>query len=125
MNKPPLGIIARCSVVNVVDGDTLDIELRVPMRIRLLDCWAPESRTTDPVEKVKGLAAKKSLVELTEHRVHGQVFIPTAAASSVKDVLTLDRLLGRVWMDEQNIDLSTAQVVSGFASTTKDGRLGS
>lgn len=124
MNKPPLGITARCSVVNVVDGDTLDIELRVPMRIRLLDCWAPESRTTDPVEKAKGLAAKKALVELTEHRVHGQVFIPTGTASSIKDVLTLDRLLGKVWMDGQNFDLSTAQVIEGYASTTKGGRLG-
>ena len=124
MNKPPLGITARCEVERVVDGDTLDIVLRIPMRIRLLDCWSPESRTLNEAEKVKGLAAKQRLCELVEGN-HGQVFIPTSNATSIKDVLTLDRLLGKVWMDGQQVDLSTAQVVEGHASSRKGGQLGS
>jgi endonuclease YncB( thermonuclease family) len=124
MTKPPLGITARCKVLQVVDGDTLDIELRLPMRIRLLDCWCPESRTTDLEEKAKGLAAKKAMVELTVNRLYGQVFVPTAAAQSVSDVLTLNRLLGKVWMDGQDTDLSTSQVVQGYASSKKGGKLG-
>jgi endonuclease YncB( thermonuclease family) len=123
VNKPPLGITARCQIANVIDGDTLDVELRIPMRIRLLDCWAPESRTLNAEEKVKGLAAKEHLKELVRIG-YGQVFIPTAAAHSIKDVMTLDRLLGKVWMDGQPIDLSAQQVANGHASTTKGGKLG-
>jgi hypothetical protein len=52
------------------------------------------------------------------------VFVPTAAAQSVSDVLTLNRLLGKVWMDGQDTDLSTSQVVQGYASSKKGGKLG-
>ena len=101
-----------------MDGDTLDVELRIPARIRLLGCWSPESRTKSIAEKKRGLAAKANLSDLTANG-HGQVFIPTGAALSVKDVLTLDRLLGRVWMDGQEEDLSSQQVKAGHATESK------
>lgn len=123
MTKPPLGISARCIVTNTVDGDTLDVELRIPARIRLLDCWAPESRTLDLAEKKLGIKAKQAMEQLTAGG-HGQVFIPSGSAHSIKDIITLDRLLGRVWMDGNDFDLSTEQVAMGNASTTKNGKLG-
>lgn len=123
IRKPPLGLTARCCVENVVDGDTLDIELRINCRVRLLDCWAPETRTHDHAEKKLGLAAKDNLLDLTRAG-NGVVFIPTGQAHSVGDLLTLDRILGRVWIDGQDFDLSTQQVAAGKASTTKGGRLG-
>jgi len=39
----------------VVDGDTITVELKIPVRVRLLDCWAPETRTKDAEEKKKGI----------------------------------------------------------------------
>ena len=120
MQKPPLGITARCRVARVLDGDTLDVELRIPARIRLLSCWASESRTKDAEQKLKGLAAKQHLKDLAANGL-GRVFIPTEEARSMSDVLTLERLLGRVWLDGDEQDLSERQVAAGHAITTKGG----
>jgi micrococcal nuclease len=59
-------------VERVIDGDTIDALIDLgfntwkKIRIRLygIDAW--ESRTRDPEEKVKGLAAKNRLIELLE-----------------------------------------------------------
>lgn len=118
MQKPPLGITARCEVVKPIDGDTLDVVLRIPARVRLLDCWAPETRTLDADEKERGLLAKVNLAALTMDK-HGVVFIPTGQAHSVKDIITLDRVLGRVWMDGDEQDLSSQQVAAGHATKDK------
>lgn len=120
---PPLGLTARCSVRHVVDGDTLDIDVVVPLRIRLLDCWAPESRTKDISEKVLGMAAKRNLDDLTKG-LTGVVFIPTSEAKSLADVLTLGRVLGRLWMDGEEEDVSSKQVAAGYASSRKTTELG-
>ena len=121
--KPHPGLTARAMVTRVVDGDTLDVELRVDARIRLIDCWAPESRTLNLDEKQRGLAAKANLEALTQTE-SCIVVIPFDSAASVGDVLTLDRILGRVWMDGHDADLSTQQVVGGFSTTAKAERAG-
>lgn len=58
----------RCKVIRVVDGDTVDVDIDLGFgvwlqgeRIRLVGIDAPESRTSDPVEKVFGLLAKEWL----------------------------------------------------------------
>ena len=63
-------------VLKVVDGDTIDVRVRlVPfsilndIRIRMEGINAWESRTRDPEEKKLGLAAKKRLTELTQEEV--------------------------------------------------------
>ena len=61
----------------VVDGDTIDclidlgFSIHIKQRVRLLDIDAPESRTSDPVEKVEGLKVKKWLKD----RIEGQTVI--------------------------------------------------
>ena len=59
-----------CTLVRVIDGDTVDVDIDLGFdtilknqRIRLAGIDTPESRTSDPVEKVYGLAAKKFLIE--------------------------------------------------------------
>ena len=59
-----------CTLVRVIDGDTVDVDIDLGFdtilknqRIRLAGIDTPESRTSDPVEKVYGLAAKKFLQE--------------------------------------------------------------
>ena len=61
----------RAQIVKVVDGDTVDcyIELGFGVvladeRVRIMGIDTPESRTSDKVEKVFGLATKKRLKEL-------------------------------------------------------------
>jgi micrococcal nuclease len=55
----------------VVDGDTVDIDIELGFdivltgqRVRIMGIDTPESRTSDKVEKVFGLAAKNRLKEL-------------------------------------------------------------
>ena len=61
----------RAKVNRVVDGDTVDVDIELGFdivltgqRVRIMGIDTPESRTSDPVEKVFGLAAKHRLQEL-------------------------------------------------------------
>ena len=58
-------------VLKVVDGDTVDVDINLGFgivltdeRVRIMGIDTPESRTSDKVEKVFGLAAKTRLKEL-------------------------------------------------------------
>lgn len=58
-------------LLNVVDGDTVDVDINLGFgvwlrdeRVRIMGIDTPESRTRDKVEKVFGLAAKDRLKEL-------------------------------------------------------------
>jgi micrococcal nuclease len=59
----------RATVLRVVDGDTIDVMLDLGFsvslkeRIRFLGINAPESRTRDADEKVRGLAAKAFVIQ--------------------------------------------------------------
>ena len=61
MQQPPKGITTDVKLIKVVDGDTVDVEITRKVRVRLLDCYAPETRTRDAAEKVKGFESKKYL----------------------------------------------------------------
>lgn len=113
-DPPPHGWSTPCRVVNVVDGDTVDVEVRRVIRVRLIDCWASETRTKDQAEKQRGIAAKEHLRAVSEGRA-ATLFIP--GGETFKDQLTLDRVLGHVWVDGE--DLSELQVKGGFASKGK------
>lgn len=61
----------RVRVNRVVDGDTVDVDIDLGFgvwlhdeRVRIMGIDTPESRTSDEVEKVFGLAAKYRLKEL-------------------------------------------------------------
>lgn len=62
----------RATVLRVVDGDTIDVMLDLGFsvslkeRIRFYGINAPESRTRDADEKVRGLAAKAFVILWTE-----------------------------------------------------------
>lgn len=59
------------TIVKVVDGDTVDVDIELGFgvclkdeRVRIIGIDTPESRTSDPVEKLFGLAAKNRVLEL-------------------------------------------------------------
>lgn len=61
----------RCKVLKVVDGDTVDVDIELGFgvvladeRVRIMGIDTPESRTSNDVEKLFGLAAKHRLEEL-------------------------------------------------------------
>lgn len=60
-----------CKVLKVVDGDTVDIDIDLGFgvwlhkeRVRIMGIDTPESRTSNEVEKLFGLAAKEALKHL-------------------------------------------------------------
>ena len=71
--------IYKAKCIKVVDGDTVDAQVDLGfdihkiIRIRLVGINAPESRTRDLEEKVRGLAAKARVKELLKE--HKNIFI--------------------------------------------------
>ena len=110
---PELGITARAVVNRIVDGDTLDLELRIPIRVRLMDCWAQER------DSPEGLQAMMHLQRMAPDRSSVIVHIPTQRAHNLKDVFTFGRVLGRVWREGDDESLSEAMVASGYATREK------
>ena len=61
----------KCKIVKIVDGDTVDIDLDLGFgvwlrdeRVRIMGIDTPESRTSDKIEKIFGLASKDRLNSL-------------------------------------------------------------
>ena len=117
---PPKGMTIDGTVVRVIDGDTIVVESRVEYHVRLLDCWAPESRTRDLDKKQRGLAAKARMQQLAVDKPV-RVFLP--AADDLRDMMTMGRLLGRVWILSGDApispDLSSIMVSERLATPEK------
>jgi hypothetical protein len=137
---PPAGVTGACRIVEVYDGDTVTVEFTVRARVRLVDCWADEIRTTDDAEKARGLAARDHLAKLCgmtwdedAKRWTGStpatLFAPFVDGSGdVGSLFTMSRLVGRLWLDRQGAkgliggdksDLSTRQQKAGHAFASK------
>ena len=86
-----------CKMVKVVDGDTVDVDIDLgfgvwlrKQRIRLYGIDTPESRTSDDVENVYGLAAKDFLIKWTNA---GDLTLKTFKDGKGK----FGRILGELW----------------------------
>lgn len=112
-DPPPAGITTdNAKVVRVIDGDTLDVVVTYKIRVRLLDCWAPEKNT----------AAGERAWEELEHYVGGKdviVHIPSGEAGSLADVFTFGRVLGYVWPRGVPESVNEWQVRKGNATKQK------
>lgn len=114
---PTPGLTIPVTVTDVIDGDTVTVALTIETRVRLLDCWSPESRTTDLEEKQRGLAAKeylRSLVAGKDCRLH----VPPSDNGRFDGLMTLSRIKGSLWLDGENI--SERMVAAGHATRTKE-----
>lgn len=120
----------RARVIRVIDGDTIEVEIRRVFRVRMLDCWAPESKQ-DPrvpenrraIEKQRGQDAKEYLIRLSDG-ADVVVQIPLTPDGDVSKVWTMGRMLGRVWLTSNPAQsLNRMMVASGHATTTKPEEL--
>lgn len=119
--RPPTGIASDCQITKVIDGDTVEVEVRRTFRVRLLDCWAPETRTRDAAEKVAGLASKDFLLSYLPVGSEAVVHVPAAEGGHIEKALTMGRVLGRVWpKDADPRDVSQRQRDAGHATMTKE-----
>lgn len=113
---PSPGWTTRARVVRVVDGDTVDVEISRTVRVRMLDCWAPETRGES---RPQGIDSKRHLSELLPPDRMVTLHVPTDADGNVSKIWTFGRVLGRVYAADT--DLSEAQVDAGHATRTKAG----
>lgn len=121
---PPRGVTVDGVVVRIIDGDTLVVRTHVDYHVRLLDCWAPESRTTDVDEKKLGLKARNRMIALADSQ-QVRVHIPIQSGDLSRQI-TLGRILGRVWLKDPETgqisdeDLSRQMVREGLAKPAKE-----
>jgi micrococcal nuclease len=88
----------KASLVKVVDGDTVDVDIDLGFgiwlkneRVRVMGIDTPESRTSDKVEKIFGTAAKNRLKQLLEQ----ECILKTFAAKDGEDMKgKFGRILG-------------------------------
>lgn len=105
------------SVVKVIDGDTIEVEVKKTLRLRLLDLWCPETRTKDKVEKRLGLLALETLRQLLEGE--DVVFtIPIDQVGKFGDSMSFGRILAHVKTAESEVDIADwmRSIGQGFAT---------
>ena len=118
MQQPPKGFTTKAKVTRIIAGDTVDVEISRKVRVRLKDCWAPEKRSRDIVEKQKGMAAFSHLATLL-HEEDVVLFIPADEQGEIKDIFTFGRVVGHVFLNEE--DMSEHMIESGHATKEKAG----
>ena len=115
--SPPIGWTVPVRVVQVYDGDTVVVEITKRVRVRLLDCWAPEVRTKDKAEKQKGYASQAPLKKIIPEGSDAILHIPGSV--DVGRSITFGRFLGRIWAPGDKDDVSARQVEAGHATKIK------
>ncbi len=118
MQAPDTGLVVDAKVVDVVDGDTVMVELTLSVRVRLIDVWAPETRTRDRRIKALGVASRNHLRSLIPIGHIVRLFIPSTDA--LKDSLSFNRVLGWIWKNPGDAkSANEAMVDDGFALNVK------
>ncbi len=116
---PQPGWTTEAKVLRVIDGDTLELAVTRKLRVRLLDCWAPETRTRDLLEKAAGIRAREFLQTLLESQ-GGAVtaFFPAGEGQDLAGSFSFGRLLGRVYLSDGR-EISAVMVEAGLARSEK------
>ena len=103
-------------VTSVVDGDTIDIiidlgfDVLISSRMRLAGIDAPESRTSDKVEKALGLEAKEYLKKSFKNAK--DIVIKTEKIDSTEKY---GRILGWVYINGDSVSINDHMVNNGYA----------
>jgi micrococcal nuclease len=103
-------------VNNVVDGDTIDVDIDLGFdisfssRVRLAGIDTPESRTTNKAEKVLGLEAKEYVKSKIKDAK--DIVIKTEKMDSSEKY---GRILGWLFLDGSKISVNEQMIADGYA----------
>jgi len=103
-------------LLNVVDGDTIDVDIdlgfdiSLSKRVRLAGIDTPESRTSDKFEKTLGLEAKEYLKRFLKDAE--QIVIKTELPDSSEKY---GRILGWIYVDKLEISINEKMIEDGYA----------
>ena len=111
-------LVVPVEVIEVYDGDTLTVRLTLNIRVRLLDCWCPETKTRDLEEKAYGIHSRETMKEvcLGEKCL---MTIPLKGHDRLDDVFTFGRILARIRVISSGLDVSEEMVRMGEATKEK------
>ena len=119
---PQQNVTTTAIVKKVYDGDTVVVVFQKEARIRMLDCWASEVRTSDPEEKEKGIKAREYLRSMIKEG--DEVLVQIPMSHKLQSSLTFGRVLAYLWKDVNGDgdmeNLSTTMVESGHATQEKE-----
>lgn len=107
-----------CELVEVYDGDTVTVRLTLDVRVRLLDCWSPEVKTRDAVEKEYGIHSRETMKELLQGE-QLLLEVPLSDVDRFDDLFTFGRLLARLKLVDSGLDASEEMVRMGTATESK------
>ena len=116
---PKPGIVTDAKVVEVYDGDTVVVEITKRVRVRLLDCWAPEIRGGDLATRLNGQVSKKHLSELVSGR-DVILEMPTSGNRHIGESFTFGRVLGHLYLPGDDQTISDKMVKAGMATKEKE-----
>jgi len=103
-------------VINVVDGDTIDVDIDLGFdisfssRVRLAGIDTPESRTKDLAEKKLGLEAKEYVKSKIKDAK--EVVIKTEKMDSSEKY---GRILGWLFLDGSKVSVNEQMIADGYA----------
>lgn len=119
---PQQNVTTMAVVKKVYDGDTVVVVFQKEARIRMLDCWASEIRTSDPEEKEKGIKAKEYLSSIIKEG--DEVLVEIPMTNKLQSSFTFGRILAYLWKDVNGDgdmeNLSKTMVESGHATQEKE-----
>jgi len=118
VQRPKHGLSIPVKIVDVYDGDTLTVEIKFKLKVRLLDCWAPEVRTRNLEEKKKGLVARDFVRGLALNK-EGTLWVPSRNVKTLGNLFSFDRVLGYIWISDEKKSLSETIVDAEHATKTK------
>ena len=115
-----MGLCVPCSFVRARDADTVGVSLPDSERIwwvRLLDCWAPE--LPSEIGRQGKEVAESLCFEASERgQFYLQIPFDNVAHNVLASLLSFDRVLGVLWLDERRT-LNHELIARGLASATK------
>ena len=118
MIQPPLGWTTPVRFVRALDGDTIEVAVTRKLIIRISDLWCEEIRGGTAESKAKGFAAKDAAIKLITDAGQLVLHVPLSD-DDFKDRLSMGRVVGKLFADEQ--DIAVSLIEDGHGTATKEG----
>lgn len=98
MIEPEPGLTTKAYVTRVVDGDTIEVEIRRRFKVRFKDYNADELNT------LTGQEAKEILIKRLAEDSIVTLFIPTYDNEKLMDINSFERIVADVWHNGEKLN---------------------
>ncbi len=109
MSRPEPGWAAECEVVRVLDGDTVEIEIKKRIRVRFLDCWSQD----------RSLKDAEADLRIRHACLGAKCLVHIPGSVDVKDLFTFGRVLGYIYPPDSDISINEILVKEGLCTKQK------